>query len=50
MERYSDVMLQARAAVEADRAREDLMNEISTGGGATTEGDYTFTVSDINVM
>lgn len=40
------MMLQARAAVEAERAREELMNEITTGGGATTETDYTFTVSD----
>ncbi|XP_030281249.1 hydrocephalus-inducing protein homolog isoform X1 [Sparus aurata] len=46
-ERYSDVMLQARAAVEAERAREELMNEITTGGGATTEADYTFTYEEL---
>lgn len=43
---YSDVVQQARAAVEADTVREELMNEITTGGRATTETSCTLTVSD----
>ncbi|XP_073328914.1 hydrocephalus-inducing protein homolog [Pagrus major] len=46
-ERYSDVMLQARAAVEADRVREEFMNGITTDGGATTEADYTLTYEEL---
>lgn len=34
---------QARAAVEADIAREELMNEITTGGQATTAASGTLT-------
>lgn len=36
-ERYSDVLQQARTAVEADRVKEELMNEISVGKGAVEE-------------
>ncbi|KAF3689156.1 Hydrocephalus-inducing protein Hy-3 [Channa argus] len=36
-ERYSEVMQQAKAAVEADLVREELMNGITSGGQATTE-------------
>ncbi|KAK2841889.1 hypothetical protein Q5P01_012089 [Channa striata] len=34
---YSEVLQQARAAVEADIVREELMNGINSGGQATTE-------------
>ncbi|KAK2918189.1 hydrocephalus-inducing protein homolog [Channa argus] len=36
-ERYSEVMQQAKAAVEADLVREEHMNGITSGGQATTE-------------
>lgn len=36
-ERYSDVLQQARTAVEADGVKEELMNEISVGKGAVEE-------------
>ncbi|XP_026221932.1 hydrocephalus-inducing protein homolog [Anabas testudineus] len=38
---YSDVVQQARAAVDADIAREELMNGITTGGRAPTEASGT---------
>ncbi|KAM6936867.1 hydrocephalus-inducing protein homolog [Xenentodon cancila] len=41
---YSDVMQQAEAAVEAKAAKEEFMNGISAGGGATTESTWTLTV------
>lgn len=43
-ERYSDVLQQARTAVEADRVKEELMNEISVGKGAVEE-TYILTVN-----
>ncbi|XP_054864966.1 hydrocephalus-inducing protein homolog [Amphiprion ocellaris] len=44
---YSDVVQQARAAVEADRVREELMDGITAGGGATTEAACTFTYEEL---
>ncbi|KAM7396206.1 hypothetical protein PAMP_019263 [Pampus punctatissimus] len=44
---YSDVVHQARTAVEADRVREELMNRNTTGGGATTEATCTFTYEEL---
>ncbi|XP_008288806.1 hydrocephalus-inducing protein homolog [Stegastes partitus] len=44
---YSDVVQQARAAVEADRVREELMDGITAGRGATTEATCTFTYEEL---
>ncbi|XP_047451812.1 hydrocephalus-inducing protein homolog [Mugil cephalus] len=42
---YSDVVQQARTAVEADR--EELTNRITAGGGATTEPTCTLTYEEL---
>lgn len=43
---YSEVVQQAKTAVEAVEAREELMKGLTTGGGATKEANCT--VSDDN--
>lgn len=43
---YSEVVQQAKTAVEAEVAREELMKGLTTGGGATKEANCT--VSDYN--
>ncbi|KAM9351908.1 hydrocephalus-inducing protein homolog [Symphorus nematophorus] len=45
-EGYSDVVQRARAAVDADRDREELRNGITTEGGATTEVVCTLTYEE----
>ncbi|XP_071313817.1 hydrocephalus-inducing protein homolog isoform X2 [Trachinotus anak] len=44
---YSDVVQQARAAVEAIGVRKELMNGNTTGGGATTEASCTLTYEEL---
>ncbi|XP_027128846.1 hydrocephalus-inducing protein homolog isoform X3 [Larimichthys crocea] len=44
---YSDVVQQARTAVEADRVRWELTNGITTGGGAATEVGCTLTSEEL---
>ncbi|XP_070763174.1 hydrocephalus-inducing protein homolog [Enoplosus armatus] len=44
---YSDVVQQARTAVETDRVREELTNGISAGGGATAEANTTLTYEEL---
>ncbi|XP_076588631.1 hydrocephalus-inducing protein homolog [Chaetodon auriga] len=44
---YSDVVQKARTAVEADRVKVELMNGITTGGGAATEADCTLTYEEL---
>ncbi|XP_049928998.1 hydrocephalus-inducing protein homolog isoform X2 [Epinephelus moara] len=45
---YSDVVQQARTAVEGDRVREELMDGIATGGeGATTEASSILTYEEL---
>lgn len=43
---YSDVLQQARTAVEKDGVKEKLMNEITVREGAATEATRTLTVSN----
>ncbi|XP_042266839.1 hydrocephalus-inducing protein homolog isoform X2 [Thunnus maccoyii] len=44
---YSDVVQQARTAVEANRLREEVLNGITTGGGATTEATCTLKYEEL---
>ncbi|XP_028440234.1 hydrocephalus-inducing protein homolog [Perca flavescens] len=45
---YSDVVQQARTAVEGDRVREEFMNGITAaGGGATTDTNCTLTYEEL---
>ncbi|XP_045894223.1 hydrocephalus-inducing protein homolog [Micropterus dolomieu] len=44
---YCDVVKQARTAVETDRVSKELMNGITTGGGATAETNCTLTYEEL---
>ncbi|GAA6221266.1 hydrocephalus-inducing protein homolog [Lates japonicus] len=44
---YSDVVQQARAALEANGVKEELMNGLTTGGGAATEDSCTLTYEEL---
>ncbi|XP_032378415.1 hydrocephalus-inducing protein [Etheostoma spectabile] len=44
---YSDVVQQARRAVERDRVREELMNGITAGGGSTTKANCSLTYEEL---
>ncbi|XP_053175951.1 hydrocephalus-inducing protein homolog [Scomber japonicus] len=44
---YSDVVQQARTAVEANGVREEVINGITTGEGATTEATCTLTYEEL---